>query len=370
MVLAGGGHAHVLALKRWMREPIEGCELTLISESQEQLYSGMLPGYIRGEYQKEEVRFDLKKLCEKANTRFIEAQITGFDKNKRSVRIARCINAVNTNATGTDVSADLQQVPYDFISLNLGAQPTWTGSVSHFKPFHRFMEVWQKIKSHKSPRLAVFGGGPAGVEISLAMNEVIRSKGGRVHLFEKHERLISSWPEGASRIVLNKLSQEGIEVQLSHEVQSSEQELKDFDFIFGADGPKPSQAIKDSGWLLDQEGFLLVDQCLRIFNGIDAFAAGDMVTFSPEPHAKSGVYAIRHAEVLTHNLWEAIRSRLKNQNSSGRLKTYQPQKTAMYLLNLGRKEALFVKGSWYFKSRLAWRLKDWIDRRFMRTGEC
>ena len=387
LILAGGGHAHVMVLKKLAQMPLPGFELTLISESAEQLYSGMLPGYIRGAYKKEEITFDLRKLCGKVGVQFIEAKITGFDKGKRLVKVRRSAGHFKHSAddkTSIERTEKTERhnesIEYDLLSVNLGAQPSWSGPIYHFKPFHLFLEVWEKILSANQPRIAVVGGGAAGVELSLAMNEVIKPKGGHLNLYEKQDRLVACWPEGASQIILDRLRKDGVEVQLAQEVRLNSEFTQNFDFIFGADGPNPPEVVQSSGWSLDDKGYLLVDPYLRVLNEGHVFATGDMVTFSSKPHPKSGVYAIRQSEVLCENLWREAERLLRTKPlgpneptqkaKTEHLKAFRPQKTAMYILNLGRKEALLVKGSWFFKSRWVWKLKDCIDRRFMRTGQC
>ena len=52
LVLAGGGHAHILLLKRWAMNPHlrpKGL-ITLVSNNSYTFYSGMLPGYFAGIY--------------------------------------------------------------------------------------------------------------------------------------------------------------------------------------------------------------------------------------------------------------------------------------------------------------------------------
>ena len=50
LVLLGGGHAHVHVLDALARAPLPDTEVTLVSPYPQQIYSGMLPGWIAGHY--------------------------------------------------------------------------------------------------------------------------------------------------------------------------------------------------------------------------------------------------------------------------------------------------------------------------------
>ncbi len=43
LVLAGGGHAHALVLRRWAMDPLPGVRVTLVSPDPVAPYTGMLP---------------------------------------------------------------------------------------------------------------------------------------------------------------------------------------------------------------------------------------------------------------------------------------------------------------------------------------
>ena len=66
LVLVGGGHAHVHALKMFGMAPLKsiieenGIQITLISSTVLTPYSGMLPGIVSGHYTSEEIHLDLR----------------------------------------------------------------------------------------------------------------------------------------------------------------------------------------------------------------------------------------------------------------------------------------------------------------------
>jgi selenide,water dikinase len=101
-----------------------------------------------------------------------------------------------------------------------------------------------------------------------------------------------------------------------------------------------------------------VERTLQVVQIPDLFAVGDCASLGFAPWVrKAGVYAVREGPVLDANL----RARL----SGGSLRAYHPQRDFLTLLNLGGGKAIAAKWGWAFRGRSAFRLKDWIDRRFV-----
>jgi selenide,water dikinase len=89
------------------------------------------------------------------------------------------------------------------------------------------------------------------------------------------------------------------------------------------------------------------------------FAVGDCATLVSHPWVpKAGVYAVRQGPCLDANLRAALLGRP--------LRSYRPQRRFLALMNLGERRALGTKWGVVMTGRSVWRLKDWIDRRFMR----
>jgi len=89
------------------------------------------------------------------------------------------------------------------------------------------------------------------------------------------------------------------------------------------------------------------------------FAVGDCGTLRDYPSlAKSGVYAVREAPILWANLRAAARG--------APLTAFRPQRDFLSILNTCDGRALLRYKGLVTWSRWAWRLKDRIDRGFMR----
>ena len=50
LLLIGGGHAHLGVLGILAKRQLQGIDVTLVSQHDDQLYSGMMPGYLAGHY--------------------------------------------------------------------------------------------------------------------------------------------------------------------------------------------------------------------------------------------------------------------------------------------------------------------------------
>ncbi|MFK5947561.1 MAG: selenide, water dikinase SelD, partial [Methylococcales bacterium] len=118
-----------------------------------------------------------------------------------------------------------------------------------------------------------------------------------------------------------------------------------------------------AGWLkqsqleCDDAGFMKVRQTLQSLQYNHVFAAGDVANMVANPRPKAGVYAVRQAETLFHNLRAAL---LKQP-----LLDYKPQDGFLSLLALGEKKATGAKSLFSFSGDWVWRWKNAIDVKFM-----
>ena len=69
LVLVGGGHAQVQALKSFGMKPETGVRLTLITDVLNTPYSGMLPGHIEGIWSDQDIYINLVRLARFAGAR-------------------------------------------------------------------------------------------------------------------------------------------------------------------------------------------------------------------------------------------------------------------------------------------------------------
>ncbi|MEY3735889.1 MAG: hypothetical protein RLZZ624_948, partial [Cyanobacteriota bacterium] len=107
LVLAGGGHSHALLLSRWLMAPGSrppGAMVSLVNRGSTALYSGMVPGLVAGHYDLGDCSINLRRLCDQAGVRFLQAEISGLDPGARELQLE-----------------GRPPLRYDRLSLDLGA---------------------------------------------------------------------------------------------------------------------------------------------------------------------------------------------------------------------------------------------------------
>ncbi|MFO8126842.1 selenide, water dikinase SelD, partial [Yoonia sp.] len=352
LVLIGGGHTHALVLRRWGMNPLPGVRVTVINPGPTAPYSGMLPGFVAGHYTRDELDIDLVRLARFAGARIINGYAIGIDKDARTIHVA-----------------GRPPVAYDVAAIDVGitsAMPDLPGFSTHAtpaKPLGTFASRWDAFRAQaQAPQIAIIGGGVAGAELALAMAHALRDKQPTVRLIDR-SRVLAALGYKARQKMLAALIAHDIEIIEDAEVTEIYAEgvvLRDgrtirSDFTTGAAGAKPHDWIGQTGLDL-HEGFITVDAHLQS-SASDIFAVGDCAHLSHDPRPKAGVYAVREAPVLFDNLRAVL--------SGGNLRAYKPQRDYLKLVSVGARTALAEKFGTAREGPLLWKLKDYIDRKFM-----
>ena len=354
LVLVGGGHAHALVLRRWGMAPLPGARLTLIDPVPSTAYTGMLPGFVAGHYTRDDLAIDLVRLARFAGARLVRANATGLDRAAKRVLVE-----------------GRPSVHYDAVSFDVGitsAMPDLPGFPEHAfpaKPLGPFARRWAAFRDAGGGDVAVIGGGVGGVELALAMRHALPA-GKAVTVIDAGTALAGISPAAAGHL-RQRLGQDGvtlIEDASVSEVTAEGPRLADgtlvpADLIVGAAGarPWPFMATLD---LPLTDGFLDVGPDLASPADPQVFGAGDCVHLTHAPRDKAGVYAVRAAPILGHNLRRVL------EGHPGR-RRYDPQRNYLKLISLGAREAIADRSGRALTAapRLLWRWKDRIDRRFM-----
>ncbi|UWR21929.1 FAD-dependent oxidoreductase [Sulfitobacter sp. S190] len=354
LLLIGGGHTHALVLAGMRRSPWPGIDVTVVNPGQVAPYSGMLPGFVAGHYTRSALEIDLAALTDFENCTWCDGRAVGLDPGTRQIRLE----------SGAPLS-------YDLCSFDVGIttrMPDLAGFADHAvpaKPLADFAGAWDRYRAGSDPaHVAVIGGGVAGAELSMAMAYALRggTRDTRVHLFDRSD-MLSELSEPMRNRMMRALARNGVtchaDTAITHVTQNavhlSQGAPVAADFIVGVAGALPHRWVGDTGLTLS-DGFIAVDASLQSSEP-GVFAVGDCAEMTHDPRPKAGVYAVRQAPILAHNL--------QAQLSGGQMRAYHPQADYLKLISLGRKSAL---GSFWgipVAGGHVWQLKNWIDQRFM-----
>ncbi len=325
LLLAGGGHSHVLILKRWAMDPSRrpARPVVLISRCGTALYSGMVPALIAGIDPPEAVAIDLRSLCDRAGVAFVQAEITGLDP------IQRCLFLANR-----------PPLHFGLLSLDVGAisRPSAQGmAIKPLEPALAFIAF--EDPSSKIP-FTVVGAGAAAIEVVLALRR--------------------RWPQRPLRLQTRAKGPGSLEQRILSEASID---------LFTTPGPNIGPRLLCTGsrgphWLaasglpVDGDGRLRTDAQLRVEGSEQIFASGDCAVIAAAPRPASGVWAVRGAIPLARNLEASCLNRP--------LHLWKQQREALQLIGDQHGRAWARRGTWQLgPNKLLWRWKRRIDRRFM-----
>jgi selenide, water dikinase len=364
LVLVGGGHAHIQVLRRWAMAPVPGARLTLVVDRTVAVYSGMVPGFVAGQYSSEDLEIDVRPLALRAGARCIVAAATGVDADAHRILLD-----------------SRPPIAYDTVSLDVGSTVAGLdipGVRQHAIPtrpiggfVRRVDEVLAAARGRDRFRVAVVGAGAGGVEVAFALAARLRRAGGPradVMLLESGARVLPGYAASAARRVDRAAATRAITIRCGAVVTRVEVDAVHLeggervpaDAVVWVAGAAALPIFAGSGIDTDDRGFVRIRPTLQSVGRDDVFAVGDCAAWTESRGlAKAGVYAVRQGPVLAHNLMARARG-------AQRLRAYRPQRDFLSLLNLGDGQAIGTKWGVSVEGRPVFALKDWIDRRFVR----
>jgi selenide,water dikinase len=364
LVLAGLGHAHLFVLEALAHGRLAGCEVLVCTGEQEHVYSGMVPGWLGGRYDRSELTLDTDALCRWAGATRVPHHVRGVDPIARTVTID----------TG-------ERITFDLCSIAVGSQPAGLnvpGAREHalpLKPLHNVQRLRERLAALAragSGAVTIVGAGLAGLEMAFAARARLEQDGASgdaiaVRVIGREDALV---PERGARLArhLERACRRGRVALLLgvtvREVRADALLLSDgrtlpSDLTVWATGAAAPTWLAESGLPVDDRGFLLVDEHLRTLGAAHVLAAGDCATpASWRGTPKAGVYAVRQGPVLADTLSAVV---------SGRAlpSPYAPQRQFLALVNTGDGRAIASRGAFAVEGRWAMHWKDRLDRAFI-----
>jgi selenide, water dikinase len=362
ILLLGAGHAHVQVLRAFGMQQLAGVRLTIVTDRLQAPYSGMLPGCIAGDYTADQIHIDINRLARSVGARLIHASAEAIDPVHRHVHLK-----------------GRPHIAYDILSINVGITPDMQqikGAIDHavpVKPIADFLARLAKAQDairhlNRQARLAIVGGGAAGIELALALQE--RSEkdnqwGAEITLIAG-SGIAPSLNKRAQQLATQALGQAGVRIVendrataiASDHVLCQSGEIIPSDLAFVSTNAQLPQWLRESNLPKAQNGGLALRSTLQLMDHDTIFGSGDCATMLDDPRPRAGVFAVRQGPILAHNLFAAAQKQP--------LQHYHPQKEFLSILRTSSRSAIASRGR-YFAFQGSWiaRWKDRIDQRFM-----
>jgi NADH dehydrogenase FAD-containing subunit len=359
VVFVGGGHVHLLSLKYADHFIRAGAEVTLIGPDRFHYYSGMGPGMLSRIYTPEQVRFDIQSMVESQGGVFVKGKVISLDPANRTLAVQGG-----------------ERITYDLVSFNIGSYvpmdhiPGAEREGIPVKPVENMESAREAIlKGFRNgiPKVLLIGAGPAGVELAGNIWRLARTQNARaeITLASSRNRILPNLPEKAGHLARQSLSQRGIQILSNLRVasmakgmaRSKSGEEVAYDVAILTVGIVPQRIFVDSGLETSEHGALLVNDYLQSTTYPEIWGGGDCIAIRGRHLHRVGVYAVREAPILFRNLLATLEGK--------RLTAFKPQKRYLLIFNLGDGSGLLVRGSWVWKGRLAFTLKNYLDTSFM-----
>lgn len=357
-IFVGAGHANLEILQALTPEETSSNRFILVSPHPMVRYSGMIPRLIMGEIEAEDLSVNAKQFAQSKKIEYLETKVLRIDDNGKTIHLDNG-----------------QTLNFDILSLNIGGNPKRIESAVpyntvYLKPFDEFIFKWreiQRICSACQPlTFVVVGGGAAALETAFALKVRLKRNGARkseVHLITRGNRVCSNYSDRISQLLLNDLLKMGISVHLEQSVDNIIDKsitLKNgrkinFDYIFVSTPITPSAIEISAAVNYDARGFLQSDAALQVAPHI--FAAGDCISIAGTSLPKSGVIAVRSGQFLIKNIRRAL-------NGLTLFKFQPPVRTLNIIVN-GDNSARFILGNFSFSGKLAMKIKNWIDEKYI-----
>jgi len=360
LVLIGGGHAHMVTLQNISQIIARGHRVTVIGPSPHHYYSGMGPGMLGTTYSADDIRFNTKTDVETAGGVFLLDTVERIDPVARQLYLAGS-----------------EPVSYDVLSCNAGSYVSKScvkqddDDIFTVKPIETLQKAKERILAMtdgKECQIAIVGGGPSAAEIAGNILQLTKSSGRlvpKIHIYSGRQ-FMARFPGKIRKLVQHSLINRGIIIHEGDRVEDVQSgrlkmasgELVQPDLIFLALGVKPSRLFELSELPIGPDGGLLVNEYLQSTGYPEIFGGGDCIYFAKSPLDKVGVYAVRQNPILYNNLLASLEGEP--------LQGFDPGGDYLLIFNLGEGLGVFHKSWLTFGGKLAFSIKDYIDRRFMR----
>jgi len=366
VVVIGAGFAGLNAAKALAHVPVD---VTVVDRKNHHTFQPLLYQVALAVLSPAEIASPVRTVLRRAaNTEVLLGEVTGFDLEKKLVRL------------------DGLDLPYDYLIVAAGAthayfgHPEWEAFAPGLKTLEDATEIRRRILmafetaereliAHRTPpplNFVVIGAGPTGVELAGAISDIagrhlmkefraIDPRQSRIILLEGGPRVLPVYPEDLSASAERQLKEMGVEVRTNAMVTNIEPGLVSVGnekipasvILWGA-GVAASPLGRMLGVPADKAGRVIVQPDLTLPGHPEVFVAGDLASAkrsNGQPVPGVAPAAIQMGKFAARQIKRAIEAR--------------PRETFEYLdkgslATIGRSRAVADLGKLHISGYFAW----------------
>lgn len=350
LVMVGVGATQLSLLEGLSAGHVKAVDPLLISATPGYVHHGMQAGWLAGRYDEQAMTVDLQALSERAGCRFIQADVQRIDTSNRTIALA----------DGRSETWEALSLAHGSFSGDARVPGAAEFSVP-IRPMTRAREIMpsveraQKAFDQREIRIAVVGASDLGFETACALRARLLRDGtsATIMLVDGKSQLLPGCPGRARTLAERVLRRLNIASALGARVADLSRRglrltsgaIMPADVVVWTASSTPAACLTSSGMTLDDRGLVQSDDTLRSVSHPDVFVAGESADMGP---------------ALTDNV-----TAFCGDAPAPRYRRYQSPTRQLTLLDCGDGSALLAYGGVAREGRLAMRLKESLDRRFI-----
>lgn len=367
VVILGGGFAGVSAAKKLLKKTRRSeVQITLIDKNSYHLFTPSLYEVASSEEPQKNICIPLHEILK--GVEIIKGEVQKIDKDEKSVRLKD------------------QNLNYDYLIIALGSEPDYRdifGLEQYSIPF-KTLENAAKIKNiirekfgevcagEKVFKVLIGGGGSSGCEFASELTkyrkkECLKHKKQeevfKIAIFQKSPQLVRELNIEAAKIAYQRLIKHGVEVNFGQRIAKVEENFietdtgdkYEFDVLVWAGGIRGNSVLKSSGFEINEQGRVSVNQELRIMNYENVFAAGDLA-FLDEKISNTVRVAREQGEIAGRNATHKIKGE--------QLERYE-FKNDIFIVPLVGKYAVVQFNNFLIKGFIGWVIQQLLFLRYL-----
>lgn len=301
--------------------------IVLVNREERFLFKPLMYDYLTGECDVNDVAPRFEDLLESTSIEFCRGEVSGIELQQ-------------TTGEGVISVGKDQSVPFDHLVVAVGASTRFPSGVPGARelavPFSTFDDMLQvenslkDLEGRSGPcKVAVAGGGVAGVELACAVASCLKNRpDATVLLLSGSAEVMEKCPTGHREAAKAEMKELGVEVLDTARVLSveevegqkqvhinlgGEERVIDTDLLLWTVGQAPATADLGGSYVfpVNDRGSIKTDPYLQVEGQSNVFALGDASFQAPEvsPYVATAQVALQQSDFCAYNIWASMNGR-------------------------------------------------------------